>query len=121
MVIASFFGVVFARDLITFFRDDIEVINIGTTALRFQSISMILMPISLCGNMLFQSVGKGGLGTLMASIRSGLVFIPVLIVFSHFGSILGIQLAQPVSDAIASAVTLPFMIDFFNKLPVEEE
>jgi putative MATE family efflux protein len=121
MVIASFFGVVFARDLITFFRDDIEVINIGTTALRFQSISMVLMPISLCGNMLFQSVGKGGLGTLMASIRSGLVFIPVLIVFSRFGGILGIQLAQPVSDALASAVTLPFIIDFFRKLPIEED
>jgi Na+-driven multidrug efflux pump len=121
MVVASALGLIFAEKLIMFFRDDPEVISIGTTALRLQSISLVLMPVSLCGNMLFQSVGKGGIGTLMASIRSGLVFIPIIYVMSRCFGVLGIQLSQPLADIIASAVTVPFMVGFFKKLPYDKE
>jgi Na+-driven multidrug efflux pump len=121
MVAASVLGLIFAEKLIMFFRDDPEVISIGTTALRLQSISLVLMPVSLCGNMLFQSVGKGGIGTLMASIRSGLVFIPIIYVMSRCFGVLGIQLSQPLADIIASAVTVPFMVDFFKKIPYDKE
>ena len=116
MSAAAVFGVMFARPLIALFREDPEVIQIGATALRLQSISMVLMPISLCGNMLFQSVGRAAEGTFLASIRSGVVFIPVLLVFSHFGGILGIQLAQPAADLMASAITVPFLLHFFREL-----
>jgi putative MATE family efflux protein len=116
MFFAAVGGFIFAKPLITFFRDDVLVIQIGTTTLRLQCISMVLMPISLCGNMLFQSVGKGGIGTFLASIRSGLVFIPILLIFSHFAGLGGIQCAQPVADLIASAVTLPFIVRFFKTL-----
>jgi Na+-driven multidrug efflux pump len=78
------------------------------------------MPISLCGNMLFQSVGKGGIGTFLASIRSGVVFIPILIVLSHIFGIFGIQISQTIADFIASAITLPFIINFFKKTEREQ-
>jgi Na+-driven multidrug efflux pump len=78
------------------------------------------MPISLAGNMLFQSIGKGVTGTILASIRSGLVFIPLVIIFSKTMGLLGIQLAQPVSDLVASVVTIPFITHFFKTLPSEE-
>lgn len=116
MSVAAVFGVIFARPLISLFRDDPEVIQIGVVALRLQSISMVLMPISLCGNMLFQSVGRAVEGTFLASIRSGIMFIPILLLFSHFGGIFGIQLAQPAADIIASTLTVPFLIHFFREL-----
>ena len=116
MLAAAVLGIIFARPLVALFRDDPAVIQIGTVALRLQSISMVLMPVSLCGNMLFQSVGRAVEGTFLASIRSGVVFIPILLLFSHFGGILGIQLAQPAADLIASAVTVPFLVRFFRQL-----
>lgn len=116
MAIAAIFGFIFAPQLIAVFRDDIKVIDIGATALRLQSISLVLLPVSLCGNMLFQSIGKGGIGTLLAAIRSGLVFIPVLLILSRIGGILGIQLSQPIADFISSAVTLPFILNFFKEI-----
>ena len=116
MSAAAVLGIIFARPLIALFRDDPEVVQIGAVALRLQSISLVLMPISLCGNMLFQSVGRAAEGTFLASIRSGVMFIPILLLFSHFGGILGIQLAQPAADLIASAVTVPFLVRFFREL-----
>jgi putative MATE family efflux protein len=121
MCAASVLGVVFAKPLISIFREDAQVLAIGVTALRLQSVTMILLPISLCGNMLFQSIGKGGIGSLLASIRSGLVFIPLLLVLSHWFGIVGIQIAQPLADVIASAITLPLILRFFAKLPPDGE
>jgi putative MATE family efflux protein len=121
MCVAAAFGIIFAEPLIRLFRDDAEVIGIGVRALRLQSLSMILLPISLCGNMLFQSVGKAAQGTLLSSIRSGLVFIPVLWILSRCFGMLGIQLSQTVSDVVATAVTIPFLVRFFASLPADGE
>jgi Na+-driven multidrug efflux pump len=119
MCVAAVCGVVFARPLITVFRDDPEVIAIGTKALRLQSITMVFLPVSLCGNMLFQSVGKGGRGTILASLRSGVLFIPAILLLSHWLGILGIQIAQPIADILAALVTIPFVAHFFARLPQE--
>jgi putative MATE family efflux protein len=121
MCVAVLFGFVFATPLITLFRDDPLVIEIGTTALRLQCITLLFMPVSLCGNMLFQSVGKGIQGTILASLRSGVSFIPTLLILSHCLGILGIQLAQPIADVIAVLVTIPFVCHFFAILPKEDQ
>ncbi len=120
MTAAAALGAAFAQPLIALFRDDPAVIEIGVTALRLQCISMILMPISLCGNMLFQSVGKAAVGTLLAALRSGVTFIPILLILSRCLGIFGIQLAQPLSDAVSSLLTLPFLFQFFKELAAEE-
>lgn len=52
----------------TAFRDDKDVIRIGTQAMRFQCITLICIPISTAGNMLFQSIGKSGRAILLASL-----------------------------------------------------
>jgi putative MATE family efflux protein len=117
MCVTAGISIVFAKPLITLFRDDAEVIKIGVKALRFQSASMMFLPVSLCGNMLFQSVGRGIEGTILASIRSGLIFIPILLILSHCFGIFGIQISQPIADLFAAAVTVPFMIHFFHTLP----
>ena len=49
MLAAAVLGIIFAQPLVALFRDDPAVIQIGTAALRLQSISLVLMPVSLCG------------------------------------------------------------------------
>jgi Na+-driven multidrug efflux pump len=117
MCVSAFLGVVFAREIISWFRDDPEVIRIGTLALRLNCISLFCMPSSLCGNMLFQSIGKSGRATLLSTIRSGLVYIPVLVVLSYLIGLMGIQSAQPIADIISAAITLPMVVSFFRTLP----
>jgi hypothetical protein len=74
MLVATVIVLTFAEPLIRLFRDDPEVIVIGTKALRLQSVTLPFMAVSLSGNMLFQSIGKGLEGTILASLRSGLCF-----------------------------------------------
>jgi Na+-driven multidrug efflux pump len=109
-------GFLFAGPIISFFRNDPEVISIGTTALRLQCISLILLPVSTSGNMLFQSLGKSGRAAFLASSRSGLFFIPAILILTHFFGLTGIECAQFTADVISSIVTVPFVVNFLHSL-----
>ena len=103
--------------IIALFRDDPEVIRVGVRALRAQCLSLFFLPISLCGNMLFQSIGRSGMATFLSMIRSGIVFIPIFWIFSHVFGLLGIQISQVTADIISAAITLPFVVSFFRSMP----
>lgn len=113
---AAFAGGFQAGKIMEIFSRDSQVIQIGTAALRAQAVGIIAMPVSVTGNMLFQSTGKSKSAMWIAALRSGLIFIPVLFLFSHVWGLQGIQYAQPVSDFLASAVTIPFIRCFFHQI-----
>lgn len=113
-------GLIFTEQIISVFRDDPQVIEIATVALRLQLITLFLFPITMCANMLFQSVGRNKEATLLSSLRNGLAFIPVLLILSPMFGLLGIEMAQSVADVITFVVSVPFVIRYFRKLPKDE-
>ncbi|MFR3321909.1 MAG: hypothetical protein ACLTSZ_13220 [Lachnospiraceae bacterium] len=46
-----------------FIGNDADVVRIGTQALRFQCLTMALLPLNICCNMTFQTIGRTGLAT----------------------------------------------------------
>ena len=120
ILFACFFLVVFSDKLVGVFRNDPRVIEIGTRALRLQAIATILLPPCMTTEMLFQSTGKRLGATLLSSMRSGLLFIPLLLILAHYRGLSGIQEAQPIALALSFPLTVPFAIWFFKKLPPGE-
>ncbi len=119
MIVTATIGLTCSGTIIAAFRDDPDVITIGVVALRAQCLSLFLMPMSLCGNMLFQSIGKSVPATFLSSIRSGVVFIPALLILSRCLGLFGIQISQVVADAVSAMVTVPMVVRFFRGLPEE--
>ncbi len=115
------FGMVFSREIISIFRDDADVLAIATVALRAQLLTLFLLPMTSCTNMLFQSVGRNREATLLASLRNGLAFIPVLLVLSMLMGLTGIEISQSIADIITWLVTVPLAIRFIRKLPSDRE
>lgn len=113
-------GMFMSSELIGLFRDDPAVIEIGTFALRVQFISLFFIPLTVCGNMMFQSVGANGRATFLAALRSGLCFIPFLIVLTALFDLAGIQVSQAVADVATFVLTVPFVMSFFRKMPAGE-
>lgn len=120
MFILAAGGFVFAQPLVTFLRDDPKVIAIGVNALRLQAVALTLFPVSVCANMLFQSIGLSGRATFLSALRSGACFIPMLLLLENLFGLQGIMLAQPVADVLSSVISVPFLIDFFHHLPRDE-
>lgn len=111
----STISIVFAEPIITIFQKHPEVIAIGSKALRFTAVGMMFMPFSVPVNMLYQSIQKPTISSLLSLIRSGLVTIPMLLFTVPFLGLLGIQLAQPSADIIAGLISIPFIVRFLRK------
>lgn len=119
LAVAAAFGWVFAGPIVTLFREDPDVIAIGTFALQAHCIALCFLPISVCGNMLFQSIGKSGRATFLASSRSGLFFIPIVLLLNWCMGLTGLQIAQAVADILSALVTLPLVWSFLRHLPLD--
>ncbi|MCR5719156.1 MAG: MATE family efflux transporter [Lachnospiraceae bacterium] len=127
MVAAEFFlgslaliGLVFSNDLIRIFRNDPKVIEIGTFALRFHLMALFFHPVIVCTNMLFQSIGKSVRATFVSTLRSGLCFIPVIMVLRRCMGLTGIQISQPAADAISFIIAAVFAVTYMRELPTKD-
>lgn len=120
MGIIAVAGMIYSSHLIGFFRNDYEVIEIGNRALMAQLIALFFQPLSICANMMFQSIGKNKTATFLSVLRSGLFFIPVLIILSQVMGLAGVEISQPVADIMTFAVSVPFTLRFFHELKIAE-
>lgn len=114
MVLLSIVSFVNAPSIVQFFRDDIEVMEIGIIAMRFQCVSLVLMPITMYGNMLFQSIGKSTIATFLATLRSGLVLIPLTILLVYVFGLTGLEMSQSISEILSAIISIPFIVYFFK-------
>ncbi len=113
-------GMFFSDGLIGVFRDDAGVITIGTRALKYHLIALFFHPVVICSNMLFQSIGENKKATFLSTLRSGLLFIPLIFILTYFFGILGVQIAQPIADVFAFLITLPMVVKFLKKMPQDD-
>ena len=107
---------VFAPEIISYFRDDPEVIEIGAKALRFQSVSLPLMSCIVMTNMMLQSIGAGIKASISSSARSGIFFIPLLFLFSWLFGLTGVESAQAAADVCATILAVPFAYSELKKM-----
>jgi putative MATE family efflux protein len=114
-------GFIFSPIIVSLFQKDAAVIEVGTPAMRYASIGLWFLPISVACNMLYQSIRKAAMASFMAIMRSGAVLIPVLLIGGTFFGLEGIIMAQPISDILTGIITLPFFIMFFRKTPSTAE
>lgn len=109
-----------APTLMTWFiPDDPSVIEIGITALRAQCLAMPLLCFGVTCNMTFQAVGKSGISTFTSSCRQGIFFLPLILILPGAFGLFGLQITQPVSDALTFIVCVPFVVRFIRALPSE--
>lgn len=114
-------GLFFCPQLIAVFQPAPDVVAIGTVALAAQLVALFFQPLTVCSNMLFQSIGQNRTATLLSSLRSGLLFIPAILLMVAFLDLAGVQYAQPVADVLAFFVALPFVVRFFAVLREMDE
>ena len=102
--------------LVRLFRDDGAVTAIALPAFRWQCAATLLQPVLVCGNMLFQSVGKAGRATFLSCCRQGIFFIPLILTLPRAFGLAGVQYSQPIADALSFVVAVPFMAQFLAEL-----
>ncbi len=114
LVVCALTSCLFAEEVVAMFRHDPEVIAVGAVALRWQAISFVLLPTIILTNMLMQTIRKPLLANIAAAARSGLYFIPLIIVLPHCLGLFGVEISQAVADVLSFATCAPIAWSAFR-------
>ncbi len=114
-------GFIFADKVVYLFQKKEDVLEVGVFALRCACIGTLFLPLSVPVNMLYQSIRKAGISSVLSLMRSGLMFIPTLLISTHFLGITGIQISQPLADILTGLASIPFILHFLHKREVDKK
>ncbi len=108
LLIGSIVGIAFAPQIIAIFRkEDLEVIKIGALSLRLQCIFLPLSAFVVGTNMMLQTIGKPVKASISAAARTGLFFVPAILILPQFFGLLGVQMSQAVADLCSFVLCVP--------------
>ncbi len=108
LLIGSIVGIAFAPQIIAIFRkEDLEVIEIGALSLRLQCIFLPLSAFVVGSNMMLQTIGKPVKASISAAARTGLFFVPAILILPQFFGLLGVQMSQAVADLCSFVLCVP--------------
>ena len=114
-------GFVFAEPIVGEFRNDAEVIAVGTPALRGQLGTFPLIATVIVSNMLLQTIRKPIRANILAAARSGLFFIPLVITLPRILGLFGLEISQAAADVCAFAITMPIVWSAFRDMNLTEK
>ena len=120
LIMISALGFIFSEGIVSAFRDDSEVIRIGSFTLKAYAVAFPLNSIIVMCNMLFQSTGKTVSASFMASARQGLFLIPCIWILDGVFGLTGLQLAQCTADFLTFGFAIPLLINYLKNLSEEE-
>jgi len=114
---------IFPEAITSLFTQDQAVLVETPPAMRWVFAATPIIAIQLIGAAYFQAIGKATPALLLTLLRQGLFFIPLIFILPHFYGELGVWIAFPVSDILATIVTAYFLHRevTLNLLPKESE
>ena len=115
VLVLSTIGFIFAAPIVRIFQESEAVIRVGVPALRYATVGLLFMPLSIPINMLYQSTRRAGIASFLSLLRSGALLIPTLLITVHFWGLLGVQISQPIADALTGLISLPFILHNVRK------
>ncbi len=116
LIVCTVLGFLFTEQIIALFRDDPDVIRIGSEALRYQLYTYPIGAFILLSNMMMQTINHPLKANLMASARRGLFFIPLILVLPQWFGLQGVEMCQAVSDVCTFVLAVPLVWSVFRKM-----
>lgn len=117
LILIALAAYLLSPQIITLFRkNDAQVIAIGTKALRYQCLTLVLFSWIILCNMMLQTIGRSLPATILALSRQGLFFLPAIATLPYLFGLTGLQLALPFSDFCSFLLSLPLGIVTLREL-----
>jgi len=112
---------IFSTQIMSLFtKDDMEMIRIGSTALRANGLSFMLFGFYTVYSFLFLVLGKAKEGCFLGACRQGICFIPVILVLPSILGLNGILYAQPIADVLSAIITAFMAVHIHKELATEK-
>lgn len=99
-----------------FTKGDIEMIRIGSVALRSNGLSFTLFGFYTVYSFLFLMMGKAAKGCILGACRQGICFVPVVLLLPKICGLSGVLYAQPIADVLSAIVTAFMAVHLHKEL-----
>ena len=116
LLVVSVMGVAGAEWIVSIFRKDAQVIEVGTQALRLQLLTFPLGAWIVMCNMMLQSVGRSVRAYVVAAGRQGLFFLPLIVILPRAIGLLGVEACQAVADVCTLLLSVPLGLGVLNEM-----
>jgi Na+-driven multidrug efflux pump len=103
------FLMIFPVEITKLFTQDAAVLKEAPPAMRWVFAATPIIAVQLIGAAYFQAIGKAIPALLLTLLRQGLFFIPLIFILPKFYGALGVWMAFPISDVLATLVTAYFL------------
>jgi len=100
---------VFPEAITRLFTDNEAVVLQTPPAMRWVFAATPIIALQLIGAAYFQAIGKAKQALLLTLTRQGFFFIPLIFILPLFYGELGVWIAFPISDVLATIVTGYFL------------
>ncbi|NDW09588.1 MATE family efflux transporter [Dysgonomonas sp. 520] len=87
------------------FSSDPEITNLSATALRYITLSFVVVGFQIVTSNFFQSIGMAAKAIFLSLTRQVLFLIPALFIMPRFLGLNGVWLSMPLADLLATITT----------------
>lgn len=85
---------------------DPEVMETGTTAMRWAFAGFPFIAVSMIANMTYQVLGRPKAASFLSSLRQGWCFLPLILTLPEWFGLTGLCASQPLAEVLATLVSL---------------
>lgn len=116
-LIFGLIAVLFPTQIMSLFtKSDMEMVRIGSMALRANGLSFILFGFYTVYSFLFLVMGKAAQGCILGACRQGICFVPVILLLPKVCDLSGVLYAQPAADVLSAIVTAFMAVHLHKEL-----
>lgn len=109
------FCVAFPRLVAMCFTSDPALLDSGEEAMRFGTLALPVVGAQIIIVHFFQSIGKAHLAIALSFTRQAFFLIPALLVLPRFFDTMGVWLAFPTADLLASGLSVSLIVWFLSR------
>lgn len=116
-VVFGLIAAIFPSQIMALFtKGDMEMIHVGSVALRANGLSFILFGFYTVYSFLFLVMGKAAKGCILGACRQGICFVPVILILPTICGLSGVLYAQPIADVLSAIVTAFMAVNLHKEL-----
>lgn len=116
-VVFGLIAAIFPSQIMALFtKGDMEMIRVGSAALRANGLSFIFFGFYTVYSFLFLVMGKAAEGCILGACRQGICFVPVILILPAVCGLNGVLYAQPIADILSAIVTVFMAVHLHKEL-----
>lgn len=109
-----------APSIIRIFNSNADLVAIGTHGIKIYLSMLPVIGFQVISTNYFQAVGKAKISMFLSLVRQVIVLIPLLLILPPIFGLNGVWISGPTSDAVASIITVFFVMRELKELKQQE-